>query len=54
MTSSRTGCSCWSFTMTGSVFPPTSRSISAEPSTSTLRRARAFTENTVESPLPPP
>ena len=42
MSSSRTGCSCWSLTITGRVLPSTLRSISAEPSTSTWRSARAF------------
>ena len=41
MTSPRTGWSCWSLTITGAVLPPpTFRSISAEPSTSTWRSTR--------------
>ena len=45
MISSRTGSSWRSLTITGSVLPSTFRSISAEPSTSTWRRTRAFTLN---------
>ena len=54
MTSSRTGCSCWSFTITGRVLLPTLRSISAWPSTSTWRSARDSTLNEVQSPSVPP
>ena len=54
MTSSRTGWSCWSLTMTGSVLPPTSRSISADPSTRTWRSTRESTLNDSASPSPPP
>src|SRR5919106_6739550 len=54
ITSSRTGWSCWSLTMTGRVWPPTSRSISAEPSTSTWRSTRESTLKDTESPSPPP
>ncbi len=54
MTSPRTGWSCWSFTITGRVRPATSRSISADPSTSTWRSARELTWNEVHSPSPPP
>ena len=55
MTSPRTGCSCWSFTITGRVLPPAiSRSISADPSTSTWRSTRWSTLNDVQSPSVPP
>ena len=55
MTSPRTGCSCWSLTITGRVLPPSIfRSISAEPSTSTWRSARYSTLNAVHSPSAPP
>ena len=52
MTSSRTGWSCWSLTITGSVLPSTFRSISAEPSTSTWRSTRASTLNETASSWP--